>query len=63
MDCLQTQQRCSFCGKGTAEVTRLMTGRGDAAICHECLARCAALLAALDREEADLADDADLPVT
>jgi hypothetical protein len=40
-----------------------MTGRGDAAICHECLARCAALLAALDREEADLADDADLPVT
>ena len=35
---------CSFCGKNSAQVFRLITSDG-AKICNECVARCAELIA------------------
>ncbi len=37
--------RCSFCGKGNADVRRLIAGPNGVFICNECVATCNAILA------------------
>jgi hypothetical protein len=36
----QRERQCSFCGKGQAQVRRMIAGPNDVQICNECVALC-----------------------
>ncbi len=45
------EQHCSFCGKGTSEVEKIISGPNDITICNECIDECVYLLGRDEEEE------------
>lgn len=61
---MDSEMRCSFCGKARNQVNKLIQGAGGIYICDECVAACADILAEAEEAhvEATAFDRPDIPI-